>query len=192
MDIQELSIESLTPFDKNPKIHSQKQIEKLIRSMTEFGFTNPILAIKHEGKNLVIAGHARLEAAKKRRLKTVPVIFLDLQYEKAIAYNVADNKLAEMAEWDYIMLAGLVEDVKISGLDIEITGFSMDEIVTLTQKEILPYSEYHHLIFRTTNEQAEIITTELHRLRENDKEGFIEKWREINLVKMALNSKKLG
>jgi len=131
----------LVPFDRNPKKHPEKQIEKLMKSMGEFGWTNPILAIKHEGKNLVIAGHARLEGANKLNLSEVPVIFLDIPYEKAIAYNIADNKIAELAEWDNDILKEILMEIKDDKDLLASIGFEDDELHSLLGEEIVPGEE---------------------------------------------------
>ena len=127
--IKYIDIDSLQPFGKNPKKHPESQIKAVAKSIRKFGWTNPILAIIHENKNLVIAGHARLEAAKSINLKQVPVIFLDIPYEKAIAYNIADNKLAELAEWDEPLLAEILKNMDKE--IISLTGFEDNEIQRL-------------------------------------------------------------
>jgi len=127
--IKHIDIDSLQPFGKNPKKHPESQIKAVAKSIQEFSWTNPILAIIHENKNLVIAGHARLEAAKSINLKQVPVIFLDISYEKAIAYNIADNKLAELAEWDEPLLAEILKNMDEE--IVSLTGFEDNEIQRL-------------------------------------------------------------
>ncbi len=129
--VEYIKTNELLPFEKNPKKHPEKQIEKLQKSMAEFGWTNPILAIKHEEKNLVIAGHARLEAARKLNLENIPVIFLDIPYEKAIVYNIADNKIAELAEWDNALLKDIIMEFKDDEELLNSIGFEEDEINSL-------------------------------------------------------------
>lgn len=122
MKVELISIDELKPFERNPKIHSEEQIKKLVKSIEEFGWTNPVLVLRDS--MMVIAGHARLEAAQRLNIREIPAILLDLPYEKAIAYNVADNRLAELAEWDNETLAGLLDEIKSFGLDLELTGFT--------------------------------------------------------------------
>lgn len=135
MQVQNVSVDLLKPFEKNPKMHTEEQIDKIIRSIKEFGWANPILALKEN--NMVIAGHARLKAAKKMNLSEVPVIFLDMPYEKAIAYVVADNRLAEIAEWDNRMLLPLLDEIKLSGVDVELTGFDIEFMEKKKETDIL-------------------------------------------------------
>lgn len=134
MQVQNVSVDILKPFEKNPKIHTDEQIDKIIRSIKEFGWANPILALKEN--NMVIAGHARLKAAKKMNLSEVPVIFLDMPYEKAIAYVVADNRLAEIAEWDNTILLPLLDEIKLAGVDVELTGFTAQDISLMNKQEV--------------------------------------------------------
>lgn len=135
MQVELININQLRPFERNPKKHSEEQIKRIVRSIQEFGFTNPILALKEN--NMVIAGHARLKAARQMNLAEVPVIFLDMPYEKAIAYVVADNRLAEIAEWDNSMLLPLLDEIKLAGIDVELTGFESDFMEKKKEVDIL-------------------------------------------------------
>jgi DNA modification methylase len=119
----------LKPFQKNPYNHSEKQLTMLKKSMREFGFTSPILISQD---NMVIAGHARLKAAQEIGLSKVPTIFIDLPYEKAVAYVIADNQLAKLAEEDRDLLGELLQGINdIPDFDIEAVGFSSEDIDTL-------------------------------------------------------------
>ena len=130
MEVKLISIDKLKPFTKNPKIHPDHQLKKIEKSITEFGWTNPILATKD---NMIVAGHARLEAAKRLNIAEVPVIFLDLPYEKAVAYVLADNRLAELAETDTEQLANLLNEIwEFPDFDFELTGY--DESFLQTPK----------------------------------------------------------
>jgi DNA modification methylase len=97
--------------------------------MQEFGWTNPILVAED---NMVVAGHARLQVATELGFTEVPVIKLDMPYEKAVAYVIADNRLAELAETDNILMEELLSEViKIPDFDFEATGYSMDDLDAL-------------------------------------------------------------
>ena len=92
------SASALTPYDRNARTHSKKQIKQIAASIERFGWTNPVLI---DGEGGVIAGHGRLEAAKLLGLDTVPTIRLENMSEAEIrAYVIADNRLAELAGWD--------------------------------------------------------------------------------------------
>ena len=102
LDIEVLAIGSLKPYARNPRTHSEKQINQIANSIRQFGFTNPILIDSDLG---VIAGHGRLEAAKLLGIGEVPTIRLDHMTEaQKRAYVIADNRLAENAGWDRELL----------------------------------------------------------------------------------------
>lgn len=139
MEIKLLPLDQLKPFAKNPNKHPDKQINSLKKSMREFGFTSPILLSQD---NMVIAGHARLQAATELGLNDVPTIFIDLPYEKAVAYVIADNQLARLAEVDTELMRELLEGVlQIPDFDIEAIGFDLDEVNGLLDVEPLEVRE---------------------------------------------------
>src|SRR6266571_8708928 len=95
-------IEKLIPYARNPHTHSEAQVAQIAASITEFGFNNPILVDSKAG---IIAGHGRLLAARKLKLKEVPVIVLDhLSEAQKRAYIIADNQLAMNAGWNEDLL----------------------------------------------------------------------------------------
>jgi len=123
LDIRVLTIGLLKPYARNPRTHSDKQINQIANSIRQFGFTNPVLIDSELG---VIAGHGRIEAAKLLGIGEVPTIRLDHMTEaQKRAYVVADNRLAENAGWDRDPLA--LELQYSSDLDLDfdatITGF---------------------------------------------------------------------
>src|SRR5574343_482849 len=111
----------LIPYVNNARTHSETQINQIAASIKEFGFNNPILT---DGKNGIIAGHGRLQAALKLGLESVPTIELshltDIQKK---AYILADNRLAELSGWDNELLNIELEELKLADFDIELTGF---------------------------------------------------------------------
>lgn len=119
---------ALKPAARNARTHSDKQIEQIAASIRQFGFTSPVLV---DDKDQIVAGHGRLEAARKIGIAEVPVIRLShLGPDELRAYALADNKLAENAGWDPEILQ--IEFAELSALeldfDLEITGFSTTEI----------------------------------------------------------------
>src|SRR3972149_6348578 len=116
----------LVPYARNPRTHSPEQIVQIAASITEFGFTNPILVDTKDG---IIAGHGRLLAAQKLGLTEVPVIVLDhLTETQKRAYIIADNRLALSAGWDEELLATELAELEREGYDVELTGFSNAEL----------------------------------------------------------------
>lgn len=127
--IETVETSALIPYARNARTHSENQIDQIAASIREFGFNNPILV---KDDLTVIAGHGRLEAAKKLGLAEVPVIKLGhLSPTQIRAYILADNKLALNAGWDDEMLALELSDLKEEKVDLELLGFSKDETDTL-------------------------------------------------------------
>lgn len=118
-EVQEVTLTKLVPYARNAKLHSEEQIREIADSITEFGFINPILIDKEFN---VIAGHGRIEAAKKLKLEVVPCVFVEgLTEEQRRAFILADNKLFELGDWNDINLKTEVEDVSF-----DFTAFSVD------------------------------------------------------------------
>ncbi|MEM9879514.1 MAG: DNA methyltransferase [Pseudomonadota bacterium] len=122
------SVADLKPAVRNARTQSKAQVRQVADSITEFGFTNPVLI---NSQDRIIAGHGRVEAAKLLGIEQVPTLCLDHLSEAQIrAYVIADNKLAENAGWDADILA--LEFQYLDSLDLDfdltITGFDMGEI----------------------------------------------------------------
>lgn len=123
------AVDSLIPYARNSRTHSEAQVAQIAASIREFGFTNPVLVDADGG---IIAGHGRLLAARKLGMAEVPVIELaHLTDAQRRAYVIADNKLALNAGWDDEMLRVEFDGLKADGFDLALTGFSMDEIAAL-------------------------------------------------------------
>jgi DNA modification methylase len=125
--IEHRPVGSLTPFSNNPRKHPERQLVKLAGSIAEFGFVMPVL-IDEDG--VIIAGEARVMAAKRLGLSEVPVIVAH-QWSKAQvrAYRLADNKLAELATWDADALAiELAAIIEMDETSIEILGWETAEV----------------------------------------------------------------
>jgi DNA modification methylase len=123
-----LPIGSIVPEPNNPRLHTAAQINAIARSIETFGFNAPILLDK---RNRVVAGHGRLEAAKRLNLAEAPVIRLEhLSEQQAKAYMLADNKLTDRSSWDDRKVAIVLKELSDIALDFEIeaTGFEPPEI----------------------------------------------------------------
>lgn len=123
----------LVPHPKNVRNHPGEQIRRLAESIKQFGFTNAVLI---DENNVILAGHARVAAAKKVGLKEVPVVVLTgLSEAKKRAYVLADNKIAEMAGYDRSGLVVELQDLTVllaeENLDLQLTGFSQAEFDSL-------------------------------------------------------------
>jgi DNA modification methylase len=119
----------LVPYARNARTHSPEQVAQIAASIVEFGFVNPILVDSSAG---IIAGHGRLLAARKLGLVEVPVVVLDhLNETQRRAYILADNKIALNAGWDDALLADEVRALQTDGFDLDLAGFSGDELDVL-------------------------------------------------------------
>ena len=125
-------VERLIPYARNARTHSDEQVAQIAASIAEFGWTNPILA---GADGIIIAGHARLLAARKLGMTEVPVIVLDdLPETKRRALVLADNRLALNAGWDEEMLRIEIESIRDDGFDLEVIGFTDDELEDLLRE----------------------------------------------------------
>lgn len=128
LQIEAARVGSLKAYERNARTHSKKQIAQIAASIREFGFLDPILI---EADGAVVAGHARLLAAKQLGLKEVPVIRVDhLSPHEVRLYRLAANKLAEAAKWDKDLLAlelRELDDLRLN-TPLEITGFETGEL----------------------------------------------------------------
>lgn len=122
-------IAQLTPYAKNSRTHSDAQIDQVAASIREWGFTSPVLI---DDKNMILAGHGRVMAAKKLGMPEVPVIVArNWTAAQKRAYVIADNKLALNAGWDSELLALELQDLSGIEFDVEKTGFEGDELDAL-------------------------------------------------------------
>src|SRR5215469_12542468 len=121
-------IETLRPDPDNPRLHGSRQIRQLAQRIAAFGFNVPILV---DRGLRIIAGHGRLLAAGELGWREVPTILLDhLSEEKARAFTIADNRLAEGGAWNDRLLALQLKGLALAELDfaIDATGFELGEI----------------------------------------------------------------
>lgn len=124
LQIEYMLATDLVPYENNSRTHSQQQVDQIKRSMTEFGFTNPILIDEHNG---IIAGHGRLQAAQELGIKLVPTITLKgLTEAQRKAYVIADNQLALNAGWDLDALKSELLTLKDVDYDLTLMGFDND------------------------------------------------------------------
>ena len=122
---------TLTPWARNARTHSTKQIRQIAASIRQFGFTTPVLIDEAE---TILAGHGRVAAARLLGLTTVPCLQLThLSEAQKRAYVLADNKLALNAGWDEDLLAAELGTLLATDLDLDlgVTGFSIPEVDAL-------------------------------------------------------------
>ena len=123
LEIKYIPINDIKPYKNNPRLN-EEAIPYLMNSIKEFGFKNPIILDKN---NVIVAGHTRLESAKRLDMKEVPVIYVDdLTEEQVKAFRLADNKVSEKSMWDYNKLDEELDN--ILDIDMSLFDFSTDEI----------------------------------------------------------------
>lgn len=129
LQVERWPAERLIPYARNARTHSEEQVAQIAASIAEFGWTSPILT----GSNgIIIAGHARLQAARKLGMTDVPVIVLDhLSEAQRRALVIADNRLALNAGWDEEMLRVELDALRADDFNLELLGFADDEIEAL-------------------------------------------------------------
>lgn len=123
MQIVEVPIGKPNPSVYNPRVISEEDMVNLGRSMDEFGCVEPLVLNKDYS---VIGGHQRLVAAQALGWKKIPVVMLDLPEDKAMALNLALNRIH--GDWDFGKLRDVLEELDTGAFDIELTGFGPEEI----------------------------------------------------------------
>ena len=129
LKLAQVAIEKLKPAAYNPRHMPQEELDALVRSIEEFGLVDPIIANRG---GAVIGGHQRLKAAQIVGLETVPVIFVSLTKAKEKALNLALNRIG--GEWDEGKLRVLLTELDASDVDLELTGFTNDELDWLNDR----------------------------------------------------------
>lgn len=146
MDIKYFHPIDIKPYNKNPR--KNLNVDKVASSIREFGFQQPIVV---DRDMVVIVGHTRLEASQKLGLDKVPVLIADISPEQAKAYRIADNRLNEDSDWDFIKLNTEFGDLLDNHYDLSKLGFEdseIEKIITMEPK------------FESTNDIVEEINTD--------------------------------
>lgn len=134
--VERWDITRLTPYARNSRTHSDEQIGQIAASIKEWGWTTPVL-VDEDGS--IIAGHGRTLAAQRLKMTEVPVVVAKGWSDaKKRAYVIADNKLAMNAGWDNELLALELGEIGDLGFDLDLTGFTADEIAALMPEQIEP------------------------------------------------------
>ena len=132
LQVEYRPIDRLIPYARNSRTHTDAQVAQIAASIREFGWTNPVLV---DGENGIVAGHARVLAARKLGVTDVPVIELSGMTEaQKQAYVLADNQLALNAGWDEDLLALELKDLKDVSFDLSTIGFSDRELQSLLRR----------------------------------------------------------
>ena len=126
MKIEIADINSITPYENNPRKLSDKAIETVAMSLKEYGFRQPIVVDKDR---IIVVGHTRFRASKKIGLKEVPITIADnLTPEQINAYRIADNRTSQESEWDFSLLQQEFHNLLDLNFNLELTGFNDSEL----------------------------------------------------------------
>lgn len=133
LTIEKRPITDVKPYENNPRIND-RAVQAVAKSIQEFGFRQPIVV---DTNGIIICGHTRFKAAQELGLAEVPVhVAEDLSPEQIKAYRLADNKTAELSEWDYDLLPVEISDLDVAGFDLSLLGFADKEIIQMLDTNI--------------------------------------------------------
>jgi len=127
------SIDTIRPYGNNPRLNDGA-VDAVAASLKEFGFRQPIVV---DSDGVIVCGHTRFKAAMKLGLAKVPVhVAKDLTPEQVRAYRIADNKTADLAQWDYEILPIELSELMDTGFDMSLLAFDEKELTQLLNSEI--------------------------------------------------------
>lgn len=125
------SVASLVPYARNARTHAAEQVAQIAASITEWGWTTPVLI---DGDDGIIAGHGRILAAQLLNIVDVPVIVASGWTEaQKRAYIIADNQLTINGAWDEDLLRVELDDLRSKDFDIDLLGFSGEELESIAE-----------------------------------------------------------
>ena len=159
MDVKNIAVKDLIPYERNTKKHDKTQINNVAESIKQYGFVQPIVIDKD---NVVVIGHCRLLAAKQLKMKEVPCVCVeDLTEEQVKALRIVDNKSNE-SPWDFDILPDELADLDLSAFDFDF-GVSLDEDDTETkEREEIALNESVSVVVECSgDEEAEAIFEKL-------------------------------
>lgn len=126
MKIVNVPIDAIRPYEKNPR-HNEEAVEKVARSIEEFGFVQPIVVDK---ESVIIIGHTRRLAAMKLGMVEVPVLIAsDLSEENVMALRLIDNKTGEISLWDTELLNKEIEELKEFDIEYDLEEFGFEKLI---------------------------------------------------------------
>ena len=171
LQIREVELSQLGPWEDNPRLNDQA-VDAVAKSIQTFGFNVPILC---DQDFTIIAGHTRWKAAKKLELTTAPVITLKMTDAQRRAFSIADNKTAEIADWDFPKLRDVLEELRAEELNLDKLGFSDEELQTILRNDSFDEDELPPLSDKPKTKQGDIWELGNHRLLcgDSSKRDFI-------------------
>ena len=159
MDVRNISVKDLIPYDRNTKKHDKTQINNVAESIKQYGFVQPIVIDKN---NTVVIGHCRLLAAKQLKMKEVPCVCVeDLTEEQVKALRIVDNKSNE-SEWDFDILPDELAELDLSAFDFDFcVSLDEDDTETKEREEIALNESVSVVVECSDDEEAEAIFEKL-------------------------------
>ena len=169
-----VKIDSLKPWADNPR-QNDSAVSSVVDSIKRFGFASPIIARKET--NEIIAGHTRFKAAQVLKLDKVPVRFMDLDPVDSKLLALADNRVAELADWDDEGLSDILSELSSQGIDLDGLGWSEEELEAVMGAfdvaaldglpELDPNeSEFAQVTFTLTHDQKALLNNAVDRAKE--------------------------
>ena len=132
--VEYIEVGKLLPYAANARMHSEAQIVDLCRSISEFGFVNPVLI---DEKGEIVGGHGRVMAASRLGLKVVPIVRLSHLSDRQVrALRLADNRITQSSTWDLEKLGQELSALAMLDVDLSITGFDEQELDSLLKDDV--------------------------------------------------------
>ena len=159
MDIKNIAVKDLIPYEKNTKKHDDVQINNVAESIKQYGFVQPLVIDKN---NVVVIGHCRLLAAKKLKMADVPCVCVDdLTEEQVKALRIVDNKSNE-SPWDFDFLADELAEINLDAFNFDFgVSFDDDDTETKEREEIALNESISVVVECADDEEAETIFEKL-------------------------------
>ena len=171
MKTELVAIDSLSPDPANARKHGERNLKSIIDSLRAFGQQKPIVV---DARGVVIAGNGTLEAARRIGWDEIAIVRSELKPTEATAFGIADNRTAELAEWDEEVLASLLDslDDETRGLlaftDEELGAFNIAE-ASLPDLEDKDREPFQSMAFQLHDEQAKVVEDAIALARKNGK-----------------------
>tara|TARA_E500000318_G_scaffold84076_1_gene79794 strand:- start:1337 stop:1966 length:630 start_codon:yes stop_codon:yes gene_type:complete len=136
IEMEEIDIDLIKPYKNNPREISAEAVQKVMKSIKEFGYNSPIVVDKN---HVILAGHTRWKAMKQLGKKKANIIVRDLTKEQAVAYRIMDNRSGEESKWQNKLLAEELNVLQDSTFDLDLTGFNATELENLANDKELGF-----------------------------------------------------
>ena len=134
--MEEVDIDLIKPYKNNPREISAEAVQKVMKSIKEFGYNQTIVVYKY---HVILAGHTRWKAMKQLGKKKANIIIRDLTKEQAVAYRIMDNRSGEESKWQNKLLAEELNVLQDTSFDLDLTGFNATELENLANDKELGF-----------------------------------------------------